>query len=51
MHAYYTKLNDMKAKAMDEQREAAGEKPKKVADVSKLVQKPVVKVAVKIGKH
>ena len=51
---YYSHLNDMKQKAAMEDAEARGEKLEKgfkVFDPSKLAQKPVVKVAVKVGKH
>jgi len=53
MESYYNKLNDMKSKAREEMR-SDGEKPKvkySIDDVCKLEKKPVVKVAVKIGKH
>jgi hypothetical protein len=51
---YYSHLNDMKQKAAMEDAEARGEKLEKgfkVFDPSKLEQKPVVKVQVKVGKH
>lgn len=51
---YYSHLDAMKKKAAMEDAEARGEKPvpgAKVFDPSKLTPKPVVKVAVKIGKH
>ena len=51
---YYSHLDAMKKKAAMEDAEARGEKLEqgfKVFDPSKLTPKPVVKVAVKIGKH
>jgi hypothetical protein len=51
---YYSHLDAMKKKAEMEDAESRGEKLKKegkVADVSALIKKPVVKVAVKIGKQ
>jgi hypothetical protein len=51
---YYSHLDAMKKKAEMEDAEARGEKLKKegkIADVSALIKKPVVKVAVKIGKQ
>jgi hypothetical protein len=51
---YYSHLDTMKKKATMEDAETRGdklEKKGKVADVSALIKKPVVKVAVKIGKH
>jgi hypothetical protein len=54
MESYYNKLNDMKSKAREEMRTSDGEKPKvkySIDDVSKLEKKPVIKVAVKVGKH
>lgn len=51
---YYSHLDAMKKKAAMEDAEAKGEKLPpgyKVFDPSALQQKPVVKVAVKIGKH
>jgi len=51
---YYSHLDAMKKKATMEDSEARGEKLKKegkVADVSALIKKPVVKVTVKVGKH
>lgn len=51
---YYSHLDAMKKKAAMEDAEARGEKLKqqgKIVDVSHLEKKPVVKVAVKIGKH
>jgi len=51
---YYSHLDAMKKKAAMEDAEARGEKLEKgfkVFDPSKLTPKPVVKVAVKVGKH
>jgi len=51
---YYSHLDAMKKKAMQDDAEAKGEKLPpgyKVFDASKLTPKPVVKVAVKIGKQ
>ena len=53
MQSYYNKLNEMKSQAREEMR-SDDEKPKvkySIDDVSKLEKKPVIKVAVKIGKH
>lgn len=55
MEDYYTKLNAMKNKAKaekdDEDGGKAGLNPpgKKLADISGLIQKPTVKVKVKVG--
>lgn len=53
-NSYYSHLDAMKKKAAMEDAEARGEKLEqgfKVFDPSKLTPKPVVKVAVKVGKH
>ena len=54
MQSYYNKLNEMKSQARKEMHSSDGEKSKvkySIDDVSKLEKKPVIKVAVKVGKH
>jgi hypothetical protein len=52
MNEYYAKVGEMKKKAMEDMEKDGGPVKKiKGLDTSKLIQKPVVKVAVKVGKH
>lgn len=52
MKDYYAKVGEMKKKAMEDmERDGGPVKKIKPIDTSKLIQKPVVKVAVKVGKH
>jgi hypothetical protein len=52
MNEYYAKVGEMKKKAMEDMERDGGQVKKiKPIDTSKLIQKPVVKVAVKVGKH
>ena len=50
---YYARLQQMKNTAAEEAALQSGINPtgKKVPDISGLLPKPVVKVAVKVGKH
>lgn len=52
MSDYYAKVGEMKKKAMeDQERDGGPVKKVKPVDLSALVKKPVVQVAVKVGKH
>ena len=52
MNEYYAKVGERKKKAMEDMAGDGGKTKKvKPVDLSALVMKPVVKVAVKVGKH
>jgi hypothetical protein len=51
MNEYYAKVGEMKKKAMEDMAGDGKTKKVKPVDLSALVKKPVVKVAVKVGKH
>ena len=50
MSDYYDILSRLKKTTIDAQAEMNGVSDKKKPDISKLVQKPVVKVQVKVGR-